>query len=68
MMTLILKIVASAAGVFATYYIGKKAVAWINEWNHSHQTADDTDARTQASADDQKDNQDSDVLKDIDGR
>ena len=64
----ILKILASAGGVFAAFYISKKLAGWIQAWKNRQQKDEATEARTMAQSDNQEANREGDVLRDIDGR
>lgn len=64
----ILKILASAGGIFAAFYISKKLAGWIQAWKNRQQKDEATEARTMAQSDNQEANREGDVLRDIDGR
>lgn len=67
-MSTILQIIASVLGIFATWWIGKQALRWLQAYRTARQQSEVEDARKQAQTDNQKANEESDLLKKIDGR
>lgn len=68
MTSTILQIVAAILGVFATWWIGKQVTKWLQAYRTSRQKSEAEQARKDAQATNQKANQESDRLKEIDGR
>lgn len=61
-------ILASLAGIFATYWILKKLTPWYQAYKNKKTTDEIAEAKEDASSDNQKANAESDKLKEIDGR
>lgn len=68
MVTAILGILGSILGIFATWYIGKVTVKWIQAYRNREETAQVSDAKIQVQGDNQAENLESDKLKAIEGR
>lgn len=68
MITSIFSIVASIAGIFATYWIGKKITIWLQAYRDMRQAAEELRVKQESEIMARKAQSDSDELKDIERR
>ena len=61
-------IAAAAMTMLAAWYLNKKILPWLQKFQTAKDTASDVKSRAQASSQNQADNQESDRLREIDGR
>lgn len=61
-MNTVLSIISSLLGIFAAWYIAKKALPWVQAYRNSQQEKDLEAARKKAQEENQQANSDSDAL------
>ena len=61
-------IAAACFTMLAAWYLNKKLMPWLQKFQTTKDTASDINARATSSAQNQIDNQESDKLREIDGR
>ena len=68
MITSIFSIVASIAGMLAAWFVGKKVTAWIQAYRDARQKVEEEQTKKDSEALAKKAQEDSDQLKNIEGR